>query len=172
MELSELRSEIDAIDNEIADLFIKRRSVMNDVVACKQKNGLEIFDPERENAVLQEMFERCGGGSFGGGIKLIYSILIDLNKLYGYELAPKEIHIPTDAGGASIRAVLSDVPGALNRYIAPLAAFGINISCLRTQSMPGGKMAVDIEISESCDRQCFDAVLAVLADTAESFVLL
>ncbi len=172
MELSQLRAEIDAIDNEIADLFIKRRSVMNDIVSFKTQNDIEIFDPEREKEVVNEMFERCGGGWFGGGIKLIYSILIDLNKIYGYELAPKDIHIPTDAGGASIRAVLNDVPGALNRYIAPLSAFGINISCLRTQSMPGGKIAVDIEISGSYDKQRFNAVLAVLADTAESFVLL
>lgn len=172
MDLLQLRSKIDAIDNEIADLFIKRRAVMNDMVEYKQKNGLAIYDKERENSVIQKMFERCGGGFFGGGIKLIYSILIDLNKLYGYEIAPKEMHIPTDAGGASIRAILSDVPGAFNRYIAPLAAANINIACIRTQPLPGGKTAVDIEISGSYNKQEFDAVLAVLADTAESFTLL
>lgn len=172
MDLLQLRSKIDAIDNEIVDLFIKRRAVMNDIVEYKKKNDLPIYDKQRENSVIEKMFERCGGGFFGGGIKLIYSILIDLNKLHGYEIAPKEMHIPTNAGGASIRAILTDVPGAFNRYIAPLAAANINIVCIRTQPMPGGKTAVDIEISGNYDKKEFDAVLAVLADTAESFVLL
>lgn len=172
MDLLQLRTRIDAIDDEIADLFLKRRAVMNEMVEYKQENGLAICDQQRESSIIEKMFKRCGGGYFGGGIKLIYSILIDLNKLYGYEIAPKEMHIPTNAGGASIRAILADVPGSFNRYIAPLAAANINITCIRTQSMPGGKIAIDIEIADNYNKRELDAVLAVLADTAESFVLL
>lgn len=172
MDLQQLRAQIDSIDSQIIELALKRLNIMSDVVEYKKQKGLNIFDPKRESEVLERIYSRCGGGFFGGGMKLLYGILIDLNKLFQYESAPKKLNVPTDAGGASIRAVLPDRPGELSRYIAPLAAAGINISSIRAQSMPGGKIAVDIELHGKTDTVEFNAALDVLADCAEGFVIL
>lgn len=105
-------------------------------------------------------------------LKLVYGILMDLNKLYEYQIQPKEFEIPTALGGASVRAILSDHPGALTRYLSPLAAADISITGIHSQAMPGGKMAVDIEMVGKIQDPGFIAALSVLSDTAEQFTLL
>ena len=55
MELDQLqsaRAEIDQIDKEMAALFERRMAAVALVADHKKKNGLPIFDPEREDAVV------------------------------------------------------------------------------------------------------------------------
>jgi len=172
MKLKELRSEIDLVDSQIIDLIIKRRQLMNGVVEYKVNNNVPVFAPDREQQILKRVAELAGDDVAGSGVQLLYGILMDLNKLYEYQRVPKELSVPTDIGGASVRAILTDVPGALSRYISPLAVAGVNITNIRSQSMPGGKLLVDLEIvGNTCDPQ-FKAALSVLSDTAEKFVLM
>ena len=172
MKLKELRSEIDLVDSQIIDLIIKRRQLMNGVVEYKLNNNVPVFAPDREHQILDRVAELAGRDFGGSGVQLLYGILMDLNKLYEYQRAPKDISIPTDIGGASVRAVLSDLPGALSRYISPLAVAGVNIANIRSQSMPGGKLLVDLEIVGDTSDPQFKAALSVLSDTAENFVLM
>lgn len=74
--------------------------------------------------MLSKVGEQVGHDNINPGLKLVYGILMDLNKLYEYQIQPKEFEIPTALGGASVRAILSDHPGALTRYLSPLAARG------------------------------------------------
>ena len=106
-----------------------------------------------------------------GGIKLLYGILMDINKMLEYTQVPKKIDIPTKLGGASVRAILSDRPETLCRYLSPLAAAEVSISDIHSQSLPGGKLLVDIELLGDTNNSNFDAALAVLADTADKFSL-
>lgn len=53
-ELEKYREEIDVIDKTIAECFEKRMQIVLKVAEYKQKNGLNTFDPQRE----QRMFEK------------------------------------------------------------------------------------------------------------------
>lgn len=55
MEINQLqaaREEIDRVDREMAALFERRMTAVAQVADHKKKNGLPIFDPEREDAVI------------------------------------------------------------------------------------------------------------------------
>ena len=172
MNLQELRDQIDTIDTQIVEKILKRRELISSVVEYKAINDVPVFDPARENQVLARVAQLAGDDFVGSGIQLLYGILMDLNKLYEYQRVPKDLTVPTDIGGASVRAVLQDKPGALSRYISPLAVSEVNITNIRTQSMPGGNLLVDIELVGKTDDPQFKAALSVLSDTADKFALM
>ncbi len=56
--LNKYRNEIDAIDTQLVQLFEKRMDIAQKVGEYKRKNGMEIFVPEREKAVIQKRTEQ------------------------------------------------------------------------------------------------------------------
>lgn len=56
MEINELRSEINEIDRKIVKLLEKRFDFVLQVGHYKKEKNLPIFDPERENMII----ENCG----------------------------------------------------------------------------------------------------------------
>ncbi|KAF5029873.1 Chorismate mutase type II [anaerobic digester metagenome] len=173
MGLQELRAEIDDVDSQILTLILKRRDLISDVISYKKEHNLPVFAPDREQQVLKRVGDAVGSDLvLQSGVTLLYGILMDIYKFHEYEQAPKNISVPTDVGGASVRAILHDKPGALSRYLSPLAAAEVNVTNIRSQSMPGGNLLVDIELVGKTNDPAFIAALAVLADTAEKFALL
>ena len=51
-ELNELRGEIDAIDAQLTELFLRRMDVTRRVGEYKQAHGIPVLDPAREREVL------------------------------------------------------------------------------------------------------------------------
>ncbi|MEG2174709.1 MAG: chorismate mutase, partial [Oscillospiraceae bacterium] len=115
MDLQELRTQIDRVDNNLLSLIIERRNLVQTVAEYKRDNQLPIFAPEREEQILKRLDEHGPHVHGIGGIRLLYGILMDLNTLSEYQTFPKDLPIPTRLGGASVRAILSDNPGALCR---------------------------------------------------------
>ena len=168
-----MRTQIDGVDSEILTLFLKRRKLISDVISYKKEHHLPVFAPDREQQVLKRVSDVVGPDAvLQSGLTLLYGILMDIYKFHEYEQSPKNISVPTDVGGASVRAVLRDKPGALSRYLSPLAAAEVKITNIRSQSMPGGNLLVDIELAGKTNDPAFIAALAVLADTAEKFTLI
>ena len=58
MNLNEIRSEIDKIDDELVRLFCQRMHVAAQVADYKKANNLPIFQPARERAKLQDVAEK------------------------------------------------------------------------------------------------------------------
>lgn len=56
-ELEHARQEINAVDQEIAVLFERRMRAVEEVITYKMAHGLPIFDPAREEQVIQR---NCG----------------------------------------------------------------------------------------------------------------
>lgn len=52
--LADLRGRLDGIDGGILDLLVARGALLDEVVAAKQREGLSIFDPVREDAKVRE----------------------------------------------------------------------------------------------------------------------
>lgn len=62
-ELKDLREKIDAIDQQMVDLFKQRMEVSKEVAAYKQANGLPTLDAGRERALLGKVGEAGRGGA-------------------------------------------------------------------------------------------------------------
>ena len=55
MDLSEIRQQIDAIDENLVRLFCQRMNLSAQVADYKKANNLPIFVPARERAILQKV---------------------------------------------------------------------------------------------------------------------
>lgn len=55
--LQKARSEIDRVDREMAELFYRRMKAVEAVADYKQEHGIPVFDPVREDAVVQKNAE-------------------------------------------------------------------------------------------------------------------
>jgi chorismate mutase/prephenate dehydratase len=53
MELHEIREEIRQIDEEMAELFVRRMEAVRKVAAYKNQRGLPVLDREQEARVIQ-----------------------------------------------------------------------------------------------------------------------
>ena len=60
MELSEIREKIDAVDEQLLDLFLQRMDLSEEVAAYKNAHHLPILNKERERAILAKVTEKSG----------------------------------------------------------------------------------------------------------------
>ncbi len=59
--LSDIRQEIDLIDNQVHDLFMRRAALVSSVAAAKKKAGLQIVHPAREAKLMRRLLFRHEG---------------------------------------------------------------------------------------------------------------
>ena len=62
MTLEEIRKQIDAVDGDLLRLLNARADLVHEVGVIKKREGLEIYAPEREEALLQSLAKRNAGG--------------------------------------------------------------------------------------------------------------
>lgn len=81
MDLTELRNEIDKIDSELVRLFTQRMNIAAQVADYKKSNGLPIYVPARERAILQDVAEKAGP-DMANYTRVLYSMLFELSRSY------------------------------------------------------------------------------------------
>ena len=81
MDLNEIRSEIDKIDDELVRLFCQRMHAAAQVADYKKANNLPIFQPARERAKLQDVAEKAGP-EMANYTRVLYSMLFELSRSY------------------------------------------------------------------------------------------
>ncbi len=59
LDLDTIRTEIDAIDNQLLPLFEARMDCSQKVAAVKKENGIPVLNPQREEAILDRMEEKA-----------------------------------------------------------------------------------------------------------------
>ena len=84
MNLQEIREEIDAIDKEIAVLFARRMDCSKRVAQYKYDNGLPIFNPEREEQVLDQV--ETYAGEYGASVRQLYASMMQLSRALQYDM--------------------------------------------------------------------------------------
>ena len=84
MELSELRQQIDGIDRQLVDLFIKRMNVAAEVAEYKRENGMNVLDASRERALLAKVSE-LSGENFEEYTRTLYATVLDLSRSYQHK---------------------------------------------------------------------------------------
>ena len=76
--LSEIRTEIDSIDEQIIELFKKRMDCAKEVGNYKKANNIPVLNQARENEILDAIEER--GGEYGSYARLLYSNIMELSR--------------------------------------------------------------------------------------------
>ena len=102
MELSEIRAKIDAVDDQLLDLFLQRMDLSEEVAAYKNEHHLPILNKERERAILAKVTEKSGEKERYA--YHLFSTLFELARSRQAEL----IDAPTRVG-AQIKAALADM---------------------------------------------------------------
>ncbi len=81
MDITELRGEIDKIDEELVRLFCARMDVAARVADYKKANDMPIFVPGREREKLQDVAQKAGS-EMAGYTRVLYSMLFELSRSY------------------------------------------------------------------------------------------
>lgn len=72
MNLDDIRLQIDTIDHDLLDLLSRRADLVHEVGVVKKRDGLQIYAPEREEALLRRLVEMNQGRLPEKSIRAIY----------------------------------------------------------------------------------------------------
>ena len=81
MDLSEIRQNIDKIDEELVRLFCERMALSAQVADYKKANNMPIYVPARERAILQNVAQQAGP-EMADYTRVMYSMLFELSRSY------------------------------------------------------------------------------------------
>ena len=81
MDLDALRERINAIDDQMVDLFVERMQVAAEIAGAKAEKNLPVLDLRREQAVLQKVMDRAGE-EFEIYVNKLYQTMFDVSKSY------------------------------------------------------------------------------------------
>ncbi len=89
MDITELRSEIDKIDDELLRLFCARMELSAQVADYKRERGLPIYAPAREREILQNVAQKAGT-ELSDYARSLYSTIFELSRGYQAKRNGKE----------------------------------------------------------------------------------
>ncbi|KMO86235.1 chorismate mutase [Megasphaera cerevisiae DSM 20462] len=85
MELEECRREIDKLDRELTDILERRMKLVAQVAEYKKIHHMEIYDPRREQQVLDKIAGLAGHKALAPYLRNIYQCIMDESKNYERE---------------------------------------------------------------------------------------
>ena len=81
MDLNDLRTEIDQIDQSLVELFVRRMNVSSQIADYKKEHNLPIYVPAREREILQAVAEMAGS-EVSNYTRVLYSMIFELSRSY------------------------------------------------------------------------------------------
>lgn len=112
VDLAELRSEMDAVNRQMLELFERRMDVAARIAEAKRGSGKAVNDPARERAILAEVRSRATEG-MGSYATVLFSLLMEMSRGYQERL----LH-PSNPLKEQIEAAVEQTP----RLFPPTAA--------------------------------------------------
>ena len=79
IDIKNVRGEIDKIDQQLVELFLKRLDIVAQVAASKRERGGPINDPAREREILSRVTAQVGP-DYENGARLFVSTLFAISK--------------------------------------------------------------------------------------------
>ena len=112
MDLTDLRNEIDSIDEDILKLFLKRMDVCRQVADYKREHSLPVMQGGREAQVIERIRE-MSPDNIKDGSEVLFANIMDISKsLQQIELA-KTVEFPVPDKFIPENAKLIAVPGTV-----------------------------------------------------------
>lgn len=117
MDLSQLRNEIDEIDDELVPLLLKRMDVSRRVAEYKVANNIPVLNEKREQEVLDLVAEQCG--EQGEMMKTVFSSVMDASRALQHKII---------GGGKALRNSVNNAKGGkkLTANGEPIACQGVD----------------------------------------------
>lgn len=81
MELTDLRKKIDAIDDEIVSLYLKRMGIVAEIAQEKKETNAPVCNLERESEILSRLTKNVPD-EFKKYLKEVYSAIFNTSKAY------------------------------------------------------------------------------------------
>lgn len=81
MDLQKLRGEIDAIDTQMTDLFVRRMGLCAEVARYKKENGMAVVHQGREREILSRI-SALAGDELDSYARILFSTIFDLSRSY------------------------------------------------------------------------------------------
>lgn len=149
--LDALRKEIDNIDDQLADLLVKRMSIVKQIGDLKKMNNAIIYRPEREQFILDRLVSRCKSTLLNkAAIDAIFMEIFAASR--NYEL-PEQVAYLGPEGSYSHQAAESRF-GQMNDYI-PLQTIRSVFESVATQRARFGVVPIENN-SEGFVRETID----------------
>lgn len=106
MKLEEIRNKIDAIDDQIADLYVARMGLVKDVIKAKEESAISVSDPDRERKILLRVTENVND-EMQVYLKRVFETLFDTSKAYQTKNANYKSNLQEDIKRALEKESLS-----------------------------------------------------------------
>lgn len=83
--LKVLRDQIDEIDRQMQDLFLRRMTLITEISDLKQKEALPVADPEREKKMFRDRMEPLNGSPFAAPYRRFLECILNESKTFQEE---------------------------------------------------------------------------------------
>ena len=87
LELSEIREEINKIDEQLLELFLKRMECSGQVADYKVEHNMPVFNGAREQEILDKIASKSG--EYGDSTRLLYSTIMNISRALQYPAVTK-----------------------------------------------------------------------------------
>lgn len=149
MDLSQLRTELDKIDQSIVELYEKRMDLCAQVAAYKIENGKRVFDKEREEQKLAAVSALTHNAFNARGIKDLFELIMSISRKLQYQM------IAEHTGGGRLpfteleridvkkcRVVFQGAEGAYSQA-AMMKYFGKEVDSIHVDTFRDAMLAID-----------------------------
>ena len=72
----ELRERVDEVDRELIEALSERARIVQEIKAIKARAGAPVYDPRREEEILQSVVERNPGPIYDSSMRDIFELIL------------------------------------------------------------------------------------------------
>ena len=81
MDITDIRDQIDVIDDALVKLFLQRMQLSAQIATYKKQHNLPVHAPAREEEILKKVSEQAGA-DFEVYTRALYTTLFELSRSY------------------------------------------------------------------------------------------
>ena len=74
--IEDLRSRVDEVDRELIRILNERARIVQEIVTIKAEAGKPLFDPRREEEILQKVAEQNQGPIYDTSMREIFGLIL------------------------------------------------------------------------------------------------
>jgi chorismate mutase len=74
--IEELRERVDEVDRQLIRILNERARIVQEMVAIKAEAGKPLFDPKREEEILQKVAEENEGPIYDSSMREIFELIL------------------------------------------------------------------------------------------------
>lgn len=136
MELDKIRQEIDAVDAQMRELFLKRMELSSQVVETKKQTGGAVYVPEREQAVVSERSKDVEQ-KYLPEYQAFIKQLMGISRTYQYSRLVKQSeklqNLPEKTGEVNLEFPYRPKTDKLSVALNALALAGLSVKTVTTE---------------------------------------